>query len=140
MFSGSVRLTVVGQVDAHEWNCFAGAGIGDGLPDAGPEQHIGLRFGYLGGGSPGFLIRASGVNITGQSDSLHIEPGRLYTATLTLTDTVTVDVSGVGSLYGTKLYQGEYNTLFVGSFANTPADPGTCSGSFERITVEPLGP
>jgi hypothetical protein len=58
---------------------------------------------------------------------------------LTITDgSAALEVEGVGSLDGTPIYAGQYNTLYVGYVGPAASDPGECAGSIERVIVEPL--
>jgi hypothetical protein len=144
-FSGDIRLTVSGQIDSATNNCGVLAGIGNGLGTG-----IAATYGYFGGGCPvsGYLIRASGVTLN-QSEHLCTEPpdaadwlwinnGQIYTATLTIAgSSVDMSVPGVGSASGTPVYNGAYNTLYVGMTGG--GDWPSCSGTIERMVVEPLG-
>ena len=135
-FSGNVRLTAVGQVDSVQPNCYGVVGIGDGVDG---QTAIGLRFGYRGGCNPGYRINAIGVDL-GDScvNSVLVEAGTQYAATLTIRDSVTLNVEGQGSATGTPVYTGSYNTLWVGSPWPGSSDPGQCTGSIERVIIEPL--
>jgi hypothetical protein len=140
-FEGNVRITVTGQVDWASNNCDARVGIGKGLA---PQENVSVTFGYSGGGCPvqGYRINARGVAMNLQSDgcseidSLWVSPGTQYTAKLTITNTVNLDVIGVGSLTGIPIYADKYDTLFVG-FPG-PGDWPSCRGSIERVVIEPL--
>ena len=142
-FSGDVRVTVTGQVDSATNNCKAHVGIGNGTI---LSESVGASFGWFGGGCPvnGYEIRAVGASLDLISDgcsftsdgTLWINGGTQYTATLTITDTAKLSVPEVGSFTGTPLYEGPYNTLYVGSPGG--GDYPSCSGSIERVIVEPL--
>ena len=70
-------------------------------------------------------------------NSLWVEPRTQYTGTLTISsDNVTLNVNDVGSLKGVPDYKDEYNLLFVGFPGG--GDWPECSGSIERIIVEPF--
>ncbi len=142
-FSGPVRLTVVGQVDWASNNCYVKAGIGSGLAHG---EHIAVTFGFTGGGcsNRGYIIHAKGVELRYRSDGCSftregvpwISGGQQYTAVLTIADTSTLEIDGVGSYQVTPIYDGIYDTLMVG-FPG-PGDWPSCGGSIERIIVEPL--
>jgi hypothetical protein len=124
-FSGDVKITVTAQIDGYTNNCQVRAGIGDGIQELNETIHdtgISIHFGFTGGGCPtnGPVVHASGVYLKRESDgcspigSLWVDAGTPITATLTVSDTATLDIEGKRSLTGTPLYNGEYNTLFVG--------------------------
>lgn len=143
-FSGDVRLTVTGQIDWTSNNCRVFAGIGNDLPTLFYEEGIGISFGYTGGGcqTRGYYVGAKGAVIDYETDgcsptnSLWINPGTPYTATLTYSDTLSLEVEGVGVRTGTPTYDGVYNKLFVGFPGG--GDWPECGGSIEQIIVEPL--
>jgi len=141
-FSGDVRITVVGQVDSWTSNCSTAIGIGD-------SRGSGLSpvYGYTGGGcsTNGPRITVNGVTRDFYEDPactyignwLWITAGTPYTAELTVADgQSTLHVPGVGTSYGTPIYSGEFNTLYVG--AHLTGDWPQCSGSFDSIVIEPL--
>ncbi len=134
---GDARLTVVAQVDSHSGNCYVRVGIGSGLDS---QKQVALRFGYRGGIPPGYRVNAVGVVLSESSETnaLLLEPGRLYTATLIIADSVSLHVDGLGTLAGTPSYTGAYDTLFIGSPGGAAPDPGRCSGYIERVIIEPL--
>jgi hypothetical protein len=140
-FSGDVRVTVLGQVDSANNNCYVHAGVGDSM-----GHGVAVRYGWFGGGCPnsGYLIHAAGVELDMVSDgcsytpdgALWVEPSTPYVATLTITDSVRLSVPGVGSLAGKPVYTGTYETLYVGLGAGT--DWPSCSGTIDRMVIEPL--
>jgi len=106
-----------------------------------------VKIGYTGAGCPvqGYRIHADGVDLPVETDgcsptgSLWVSSGSDYTAVLTVAAESLLDVSGVGSLTGTSVYSGAFNTLFVGNPGGAASDPGRCWGSIDQIIVEPLG-
>jgi len=134
-FSGPVRITVVGQVDYAANNCHVQAGIGNALGDG-----VEATFGYMGGGCPvqDYLINAGGVSLdraphlctsVDATDWLWVNNSTQYTATLTVSDSVLLDVAGVGQLSGSPSYSDLYNMLYVGLTGG--GDWPDCSGSIE---------
>jgi hypothetical protein len=136
-FGGNVRVTAVGQIDSVRPNCWGVVGIGDGID---MQTVTGFAFGYRGGCSPGYRIDGMGADL-GDScvHSVLIEAGTQYTATSTITDSATLTVVGQGSVTGTPAYAGSYDTLWVGWPVPASSDPGECTGSIERVIIEPLG-
>jgi hypothetical protein len=140
-FSGDVRLTVRGQVDSANNNCFVHAGIGDSAGNG-----VAVKYGWFGGGcsSNGYVIHGAGVDLDTVSDgcswtpdgALWVNSGTPYTATLTITDTVDLTVPSVGSLSGTPVYTDVYDTLYVG--LSGYGDYPHCSGSIDSMIIEPL--
>ena len=141
-FSGDLRLTVSGQINSYTNNCSVRAGIG-----SAPGTGVSVNYGFYGGGCPtnSTLISASGVNLDISENPacqfngnwLWVNAGTLYTTTLTISNgAVDLSVPGVGSVAGMPLYSGDYNTLYVGLTGD--GDWPQCSGTIERIIIEPL--
>lgn len=149
-FSGDVKITVTGQIDGYTNNCQVRVGIGDGIQELGEPIHetgISINFGFTGGGCPtnGPVVHASGVDLYRESDgcspigSLWVKSGTPITVSLTVSDTAILDIEGNEGkdfLTGTSIYNGEYNTMFVGLTDNQ--DWPSCWGTIDSIVVVPL--
>ncbi|MEM7131090.1 MAG: hypothetical protein AAF702_32510 [Chloroflexota bacterium] len=142
-FSGDVRLTVTGQVNGFENNCFVYTGIGDSLGDG-----VAVALGFTGGGCPiqGPLISTSGVILDHEhlcedtKGNYHwIDLATPYTATLEITDeNALLSVPGLGTTPGQLVYNGIFSQLSVGAAGSSPG-ANDCSVTIERVTIEPLG-
>lgn len=145
-FSGDVRLTVRGQINSWNNNCTVRAGIGDGFNNVGDQSGISINYGFTGGGcrTNGPVITSSGVVLDNQESYcnftgnwLWINGGTQYTAELTISEgAASLSVPDVGKSTGSPVYNGQYDTLFVGF--NGTGDWPSCSGTIDWIMVEPL--
>jgi uncharacterized repeat protein (TIGR01451 family) len=145
-FSGDVKLTVRGQIDSWDNNCTVRAGIGDGFNEIGDQSGISVNYGFFGGGcsTNGPVITSSGVALDNQENScnftgnwLWVNQGTPYEATLTISEnSASLSVPEVGTSTGAPVYDGLYDTLFVGF--NGTGDWPSCSGTIDWILVEPI--
>ncbi|MBL8166079.1 MAG: hypothetical protein JNJ61_29120 [Anaerolineae bacterium] len=136
-FSGDVRITVVGQVNAWTNNCNIHTGIGDDVTSG-----VSIDFGAYG-----CIVRPVvmgwGVTLDYSENPacvyngnwLWITDGTPYKAVLTISGTdAALSVEGVGTATGTVAYTGTYDTLFVGRTGD--GDWPDCSGFIESVMIE----
>jgi len=148
-FSGDVRLLVTGQIDSWTNNCQVRAGIGSALNEVGQSTRdvsLSVNYGFYGGGcaTNGTIIDAAGATLDYHESGcvftgnwLWISPGTPYTAELLIEGgAASLSSPDVNTSVGTPYYTGDYDLLFVGDTGW--GDPNSCSGSIERIIVEPL--
>ena len=140
-FSGDFRLIVDGSIENWSNNCSTGVGIGESL-----GQGIEIRFGFHGGGckKSGPFIGASGVDLQMRENLciyspnwVWVESGKFYTIELTVTnDNVRMIIDDGRKINGTKVYQGSFNSLWIGDMGD--GDHPSCSGLINSISIDPL--
>lgn len=139
-FGSELRLTVTGRIDTATSNCDAWVGVG---PSVG--EGMAIKFGFYGDGceTQGFVVDARGVLLDAQYPTcdvmtgtwLWIEPGQVYTATLTtMGSSVELSVPGVGVSTGVVSYEGAPSVLYVGRAGD--GDWPSCSGAIDAVTIE----
>jgi hypothetical protein len=140
-FGGDVRLLVRGRINDWTNNCGIKAGIGDE-----PGSGVAVFFGFYGGGcsTSGPVIKAGGVRLEMRESSCSfsgtwpwVEAQRDYDVELIVEGSdARLVVPNVATVEGTRNYDGEYTTLWVGGYGG--GDWPSCSGTIESVTVEPL--